>query len=177
VRKSLILIGAVAIVILGIFLILVAAGRPAGPPITIRHVKSIPSGDTTTLIFEISNHTANSYVFFASAVEVHSGTAPSYRFPNNHPPRTLGPSSFITYPEAMIVPKGVPLRFRISANKRLTGPEGFVARVQLSIFFTIAGLPRPFSLNPFDNKGDVFGPSIGVDSEEFEESPKNQAER
>jgi len=183
VRKNLIIIGAVAIGILGIFLILVAAGRPAGPPITIRHVKSVQSGDTTTLFFEISNHTANSYIFVPSAVDVHSGTVwapcsgiPALRIGSLVP--SLSPSARTSYScEATNLPQRVPLRFRISANKRLTGMEGFWGRVQLSILYHRLGLRRPFSLNPFENTGDIFGPPIGVISEEFEESSKNQAER
>ena len=136
------------------------------------------------MIFEISNHTASSYVFFPLTVDVRRGTvwAPSYKFSDMHPIGslvwTLGPSSFISYqPEVMSLPKGVPLRLRISANKNLTGLEGFVGRVQLSILYYRAGGRDPFSLNPFGNKGGGFAPPIEVISEEFEESPKNQAER
>ena len=64
--------GAVLIAVLLGGLILVAT-RSTSSPITVRHVKSIQTAEGSRTTFEISNHTASTYVVLPLEVEAHDG--------------------------------------------------------------------------------------------------------
>ena len=53
--------------------ILLSVHRNPTQPITVRHVKSVHAGNVTTMTFEMTNHTADAYVWIPFGIQVRDG--------------------------------------------------------------------------------------------------------
>ena len=173
-RKKAIIAGAILIAILLLGSILFIGAPPSSPPITVRHIKSVQSGDHVTATFEITNHTARNYSVYPVSVEARNGSVwktcsdfSSYSFPIDD----LGPhgSESRTF-EMSNWPTGSPLRFRLTASERLTGLKARLTYFEWSLV-NHKNLLVP--LNPFQTNFS-FPRTIEIVSEEFIEPEANQ---
>lgn len=152
-------------------------------PITLRHVKSVRSGNVTTVTFEITNHTADLYIFNPFEVQVQNGSVwTNVRgFDDSTtlrailtPIPTIDPKGRATYMfDVTNLPAGSVVRFKIRPAKALMGVSGFLKRVEFNLKrLGQGGGPWP-PLNPNDKRTHVFGLPSEVTSEEFvEQGPK-----
>jgi len=159
---------AIAIVVFTISFLVIAF--PTSRPITIRHVKSVHSGDVTAATFEIRNHAAAPYIFYPFEVQVRNGTVWSkclgFKVGKVHPLPTLDPMGLASYTvEVTNLPAGSVVRFKIRAQKILTGLNGLLRRFELNFGSTRSSI----SLNPFDKTSTVFEIPREVVSDEFVE--------
>jgi hypothetical protein len=170
--KKRVMAGAVVIAILLLISIVFITARPIPPPITVRHVKSVQSGNLVTATFEIANHTGGNCFVYPISVEVSNGLAWKACFDWNSqsfPIDGLGPhlsesrTFYMTH-----LPTGSPLRLRLTGQKGLVGLDSFFMR--LNSRFRQG--QKSVSLNPFD-KTMVFLNPIQVVSDEFVESEPN----
>jgi len=72
-RTKAIVAGAVVLVVLLCFAILLSVPRHPPQGFTVRRLGSIQSGNVTTMTFEITNHTADRYIFHPFEVQVRNG--------------------------------------------------------------------------------------------------------
>lgn len=158
----------IAIAVFAIVVLLVV--HPSPSPMTLRHISSVQSGNEVTATFEVKNHTGVSYIFLPFEVEVRDGSVwrRCFEFQNYRPRHaTVGAYAVISYTCQMTnLPAGPSLRFKILAQKTLTGLNGFIRRFELNLRQTRPPGSR-LSLNPFDKKSRVFGLPREVVSEEF----------
>ena len=173
-RTKPIIAGAV-VAVLFLTSIVFIISRPSPPPIKIRQIKSVQSGGWVTATFEITNQTASTYVFFPVQVEVRSGAAwkKCFEFDNAYAlPPSVGAHGCKTYDAVGmgLLPKGFSLRFRLRAQKILTGLNGFIRRFKLNLRPGIPHMP----LNPFDKTSTVAGPPVEIVSDEFVVPEANQ---
>jgi len=100
VKTKAIVAGAVVLALL-LFTAMLLTG-PRRPPqnITVRHVGSVWSSNIVTLTFEITNHTADPYIFFPFEVQVRNGNGwtkfEGFDITKIHPHPTLAPSPHIS---------------------------------------------------------------------------------
>lgn len=163
-------IAGVIVAVLLLTSIVFIISRPSPPPIKIRQIKSVQYGCWVTATFEITNKTGSTYVFFPGQVEVLSGAAwkKCFEFDNAYAlPPSVGAHGCKTYDDVGrgLLPKGSPLRFRLRAQKILTGLNGFIRRFKLNLRPGVPHIP----LNPFDKTSTVAGPPVEIVSDEFVE--------
>lgn len=161
------MIGAFALLSLAILLF---TGKPSST-ITMRHLQTVQSNDVFLLTFEITNHTSDDYIFlpFEVAAQCAGVWQRCFQFRNDRvrrPERSLLPQASLTYScNATNLSPGCALRFKIRAQKTLTGVEGFVRRIRLS---ANPHMRDPHgSFHPFAKNSKVFGEPIEIASEEF----------
>ena len=73
-RTKPIIAGVVGIVLLMFIAILLIAVRTASPEVTVRHIKSVQTLDTFAVTVQISNGTANDFIFHPFRLEARDGT-------------------------------------------------------------------------------------------------------
>src|SRR5579859_3793657 len=97
-RRKPIIAAMVGFVLLLFVAILFVAARSAPPPITLRHIKSVPYGGAIKMTFEITNHTTTSYSLVLVCIEVHEGQVwrKCSDFERIQPGDVLGPNSVAT---------------------------------------------------------------------------------
>lgn len=158
------------VVLLFIAMLLTVPRRPL-QPIKLRHVKSVQSENVTTMIFEITNHTADPYIFFPFEVQVRNGTDWT-EFEGFDRPRfiRLAPRGVASYTVNVTnLPAKSVVRFSIRPQKTLLGVDGFVRRAELNLKKQGGGAGGWTSLNPNDKNSQVFGLPTEVVSEEWVE--------
>ena len=161
-RRTPIISGMVGLVLLLFVAILFVAARSAPPPITLRHIKSVPSGGAIKMTFEITNHTTTRYSLVLVCIEVHDG--PVWRkcsdFGRIRPGDVLDPNSVATSTVFTTnLTSGHSLRLRMVAHEPLTGLSRFARRFKLWVRY------RKVSLDPLDNT--VFFNETRIVSDEF----------
>ena len=152
---------------------LIAPVQPRSPAITIRHIKSVKSGDWVAATFEIKNHTARTYSVYPVSVEVSNGLVwkacadfSSQSFPIDD----LGPHGSVSRTfYTTNLPTGSPLRLRLLGNEDLAGLDSFFMRLHSRF---LEG-HKNVSLNPFD-KTRVFPETLDFVSDEFVEPEQKQ---
>lgn len=138
------------------------------PPqvITVRHVKSVQLGKVTTLTFEITNHTEQTYLIDPHWVQARNGLAwpitdkssnPFFCYPFLSSHRSVTATFNMTN-----LPAGSPLRLRMMAGKDLPGLEGMFFRLDLRF----RQGQNQVSVNPFDKKTKVASSTL-IFSDEF----------
>lgn len=141
--------------------------RPSVPPITIRHIKTVKSGDEVAVTLSISNHCGKAFIFYPFKVEAREGTGwkTCWQFQPGFTMSSVDPHSFTNYTcDVTNMPSGSSLRLTIYVQEILTGPKGFLRRVQLHY---LGRTPNRIALNPYDKMSKVFGMPIEVATEEF----------
>jgi hypothetical protein len=169
-----IVIGAVVLLALFFGAVSLSNFRKSAPNFTVRHVNSVCSNAITTMTFEVTNHTANPYIFHPFELEIQNTNGwsefQSFNKPGPRPNPTLSPwgHAFCTINVTNLPDKSV-VRLSVRFQKTLLGAEGFVRRAQLT--WERRGRPGSgLSLNPYDKNSHVFGfPTEGV-SEEWVET-------
>lgn len=177
-RTKAIIAGAVVLALLLSIAFLFTTHRKLPQDIVVRHVKSVVSGDITTMTFEITNHTADPYIFFPFEVQVRKSndwtrfqacdTGGIGPIPKLNPNRAACCTICITN-----LPAGSVVRFAMHVQKTLLGVEGFAKRAELDL--KEAGAPgrgTGLPLNPSDKHTAVFGSSKEVVTEEWVETAK-----
>jgi hypothetical protein len=136
--------------------------------VTVRHVKSVQSGDITTMTFEITNHTAHTYIFQPVEVQVRNGdswTTFQNIFKSIGPGNTLTPCGVASYAVSVTnLPAKSVVRLGIRSHKMLLGVEGFVKRAKMKQKF------RGLSWDPFDTSIQVYGDTFYILSDEWVET-------
>lgn len=162
---------AVVAVVVGIGLVLFIAILPVAvrtaPAVTARHIKTVSRGDKLLMTIQISNHTAHAFIFYPTKLEARAGTGWNTisEFTDRSLMGRLAPYSFTNYIcETLSTPAGSSLRLRIYAQEVLTGPKGFLRRIQLR---TAGRTPSQVPLNPYDKQSWVYGKASEVVTEEF----------
>ena len=173
-RTKAIVAGAVVLVVLLCFAILFSVPRHPPQDFTVRHVGSIQSGNVTTMTFEITNHTADPYIFFPSEVQVRNGNRwtkfQGFDITKIHPTLKIDPKGLASYTVNVTnLPSKSVVRFSIRPQKLLLGVDGFVRRAELKVKKQ-GGVGLP--LNPYDRKSQVYGQPSEVVSEEWVETVK-----
>lgn len=171
--KKAIVAGVVGIVFLAVITLIFFAARAASPGLTARHIKTVQSGSSLSMTLQISNRTANGFIFYPFKLEAREGTGwktrCKFEAPSFHPTPEVAPYSFtnLTF-EVTNAPLGSSLRLTIRVQEILTGPKGFLRRVQVRHNDNISGSGgKPFPLNPYDKWSKVFGKPIEVVTEDF----------
>ena len=175
--KLLLILSGLVLLAVMIFGVITAPCHPRRPPqdITIRHIGSVHSDNVTTLTFEITNHTADQYIFLPKEVQVRKGNAWvkfrdfDYFFPR---PQTLAPRAVLSLYRVDVtnMPVGSVVRFNIRPQKALLGINGFTRRAEGDLKRQIQGGGGPWiPLNPYDTNGTVWGLPTEVLSEEWVE--------
>src|SRR5689334_8836187 len=118
-------------------MVFIVTRRPA-LDFTVRHVKSVQSGEITTISFEIKNYTADPYIFFPFEVRVRNGTNwtkfQGFDISKINPHPTLNPGGVASYTVSVTnLPPGSVVRFSIRPQKILLGINGFVRRAELNL--------------------------------------------
>ena len=166
-RTKPIIAGAVIIAIL--LSIVFITARPSLPSITVRHIKSVRSGDWVVATFEITNQTDQNYLLIPVWVKARNGLA--WPLTDHFSIPILGPYRSVTATFNMTnLPAGSPVRLRLDAIKELAGLERFFMRFDLRF----RQGQRNVSLNPLDKSVRVFSSKQAVIlSDEFvEPEPK-----
>jgi len=175
-RLLLILSGLALLTVMILVAILLTAPRRPPQDITIRHIGSVHhSGEVTTLAFEITNHTADRYIFVPKEVQVRKGNdwvkfrgfERAMTFP------TLAPRAVVSIYTVDVtnLPVGSAVRFKIRPQKVLLGLDGFIRRAELDLNKQRQGAGRPWiPLNPYDTNGTVYGRATELVSEEWVET-------
>jgi hypothetical protein len=173
-KTKAIITGVVVLVVLLFIGILLSVHRQPPQPVTVRHVVSLQYGDVTYITVEITNHTADMYIFLRFEVQVRNGNA-----------WTKVPCSISKFIGLVLAPRGVSsciadvtnlpancvVRFSIHSEKRLLGLAGLIKRVEFNLKQLGGGRPW-ISLNPYDKNFRVYGNPTGVISEEWVEPGK-----
>ena len=174
-KTKLVLTGAVVLTLLLFTLITVSVSRLPAELISIRHLNSVQSGRVTTMTFEITNHTADPYIFSPFQVQLRNGNAWT-KFQGFdtavHPHPTLAPRGVAScsIDVTNLLPGSV-VRFSIRPQKILMGFNGFVRRAELNLQRPAgAGPGGRISLNPNDPRSAVFGTPTVVVTEEWVET-------
>ncbi len=160
-KAKTIIAGAVLLVVLLFVAILFTFLSKPPQIITVRHVKSVQIGNVTTLTFEITNHTDQTYLLDPVWVQARNGIAwPitdkfSSPFLSAHRPLTA------TF-NMTNLPTGSPLRLRMTAGKDLPGVKGLFFRLDLRF----RQGQKQVSVNPFDKKTKVASSTL-IFSDEF----------
>jgi len=123
--------------------------------------------------FEITNHTADPYIFFPFEVQVRKGNSwtnfEGFDITKIHPPPTLAPRGAASYTVNVTnLPADSVVRFSIRHQRTLLGVDGFVRRAELNLKKQGTGV----SLNPRDKNSQVFGLPTEVVSEQWIETVK-----
>jgi hypothetical protein len=179
VKTKAIVAGAVVLVVLFFLAMLLIVSRKPAQAIAVRHVKSVQSGNVTTMTFEIKNHTANPYVFVPYEVQVRNGdvwikfqTVDDYEFLRKRSViPAIGPTGLVyrTMDVTNLPAKSV-VRVSMRSSKQLLGLSGLFMRAKLNWEFRGSGPHIP--LNPFDSKSSPWGKPTEVTSDEFVETVK-----
>ncbi len=190
VKTKLALTGAIVLTLLLFTLILVSVSRLPAELISIRHLNSVQSGRVTMMTFEITNHTADPYIFSPFQVQLRNGNAwtkfEGFDVTAIHPHPTLAPWGVASYSiDVTNLLPGSVVRFSIRPQKILMGLNGFVRRAELNLQRPAgAGPGGRISLNPNDPSSKVFGPPTVVVTAEWVEtvsppgeSPNNKSSR
>ena len=171
VKTKAIIAGAVVLVVLLFIAMLFTVPRKPPPPqeVTVRHVGSVQFGNVTTMTFEVTNHTADPYIFCPFELQVRNGNAwtkfQGFDITKIDPFPTLAPRGLASYTVNVTnLLAGSVVRFSIRPQKVLLGVNGFVRRAELEV--KGGGIP----LNPYDKNSQVFGLSTEVVSEEWVEA-------
>lgn len=134
-------------------------------------IKSSRDGAVTALTFEISNHTAAYFVFGTARLQNRNG--PGWETLRTIEPNLMTvragvrPHGTTTFScDVTNAPLGAPMRFGLQIQQQMKGFKGLLRRWQLRHF---VGVPRGFSLNPYDNMSSVYGPPSWISTEEFVE--------
>lgn len=175
-----IIAGAVVLaVLLFVAFLFTASRKPRKPPqeVTVRHVGSIRYGNLTVMTFEITNHTANPYIFHPYEIQVRNGSAwtnfQGFDITKIHPHPTLAPRGVASYTVNVTnLPAGSVVRFSIQPQKTLMGVEGFARRAALELKRQTrgGGSAGGIPLNPNDKNSKVFGLPTVVLTEEWVEA-------
>ncbi len=149
-----------------------ALPRQMAQALTVRHVKSVQLDNVTTMTFEITNHTASSYIFYPFEMRIRNGNTwsnfQSFTASTIHPIPTVDPMAFASYTlNVTNLPGGAVVRFAIRAQQTLMGVNGFVRRAELNVKSRAAGGGGGISLNPYDGNSKVFGLPTEIETEEF----------
>lgn len=163
------LTGLVGIAFLLLTAILLVAVRTASTAVTVRHVKSDQTFDTFAVTVQISNGTANDFIFYPSKLEAREGTGwrkvCEFRADSFHPAPCVAAHSATNFTwDAPNVRVGSTVRVTMRAQEVLTGAKGFLRRVELR---RIDKTPNRVPLNPYDKNSKVFGKPIEIVTEEF----------
>jgi hypothetical protein len=166
--------GALVLVVLLFFALLVVVYHQPPLDITVRHVKSVQTGDITTISFEVKNHTPSPYAYRRLEVQVRNGNVWTgfqdfdiNRF-NAYP--ALGPRAVASYTVNVTnLPAQSVVRLSLYLQKPLHGVEGFARRAEFKWRMTNQ---VNVSLNPYDTNSIFWGKPTVVTSEEFVEPGK-----
>jgi hypothetical protein len=175
VRTKFIIAGAVVLVVLFLTMILVFSHKPP-QEITVRHVASFQTDNLTTMTFEITNHTADHYVFFPFEVQIRNGnTWTKFQgwsdISKIHPIPKIDPKGIASYTVNVTnLPDGSVVRFSIRPQKMLMGFDGFLRRAELNLKSRGRGGWIP--LNPNAPRTEFYGRPTEVTSEEWVETVK-----
>jgi hypothetical protein len=168
----------VFVVLLSVAFLFSRPRKPRKPPqeVTVRHVASVQSGDVTTMTFEITNHTADPYIFHPFEVQLRNGKAwtkfQGFDITKIHPKLRLAPRSVASYSVNVTnLPADSVVRFSISPQKVLMGVEGFARRAELELKRQTRGTGGGgIPLNPNDKNSQVFGLPTEVVTDEWVEA-------
>ena len=124
------------------------------------------------MTLELSNHSANPYIYYPFEVEDRDGTGckKCFEFGTNRIPpiAELAPHAITTRtlstPE---LPRGFPVRFRVRVQEKLTGLGGFLERRELRFRHEPNPARKPPFSYPFDKQTEVFESPSEVVSQEF----------
>jgi hypothetical protein len=139
--------------------------------VTVGQVKSVHSGAVTTMTFEITNNTTDTYVFHPFSIQVRDGQSWTtfqvfqlFRTPSSS---DIDPGGVAFYSvDATNLPVGATVRICVKSRKLLSGVERFIKLSQLEL-----SKPRirAMSLNLFNGRRRVYGKTTEVFSEEWVE--------
>jgi hypothetical protein len=130
VKSKTIIAGAVLLVVL-FFATIIFTFLPKPPQsITVRYIKSVQSGKATTITFEITNHTDQTYLLDPVWVRTRNGLAwpitDKFSNPMFNPHRSVTATFNLTN-----LPTGSPLRLMMTVGKELAGLKGLFLRLDL----------------------------------------------
>jgi hypothetical protein len=173
VGKKAIVAGVVGLLFLVVISLMFFVVRATAPAVTVRYIKTVQSGNSLAMTLQISNHTANGFIFHPFKLEAREGdgwkTRCKFEATSFRPAPELTAYSLTNFTfEVTNAPAGSSLRFTIRVQEVLTGAKGFIRRVEVRHQDTISGSGgKPFPLNPYDKWSKVFGKPIEVVTEEF----------
>ena len=177
VSRTFVIVGLVGIILLFCITIFFAAAGKPSPALTVRHVKSVPSGNLVMLTFEITNHTAGICLVGPVSIEVRNGSVWSsfLHFATARTPSTpdyfLRSNEFMSFTlDVTNLPTTHPLRLRMRAHSEREKLQSLFVRFRLRAFEGQTNV----SLNPFDKSTSFFGKGTPVLSDEFVEPESNQ---
>jgi hypothetical protein len=173
VKTKAIIAGAVVLALLLFVVVFIQRNTPQA--VTVRHIASVQSSNVTTMTFEITNHTANTYILERFDVELRLGTSWT----------DVSISNFVSW--IFMMPRGVQsytfkltdvkltdlsaepvVRAGVFAASNLTGLRGLIKRLNLRFLHKGSGV----SLNPFAKNNFVYGEPTVFASEEWVEAFK-----
>jgi hypothetical protein len=173
VKTKAVIAGAVVLAVLLFIVMFLPAHHSRPQAVTVRHVKSVQSSNVTTMTFEVTNHTADTYVFKPAQILVRDGNSwtmfQDFERLNFNPLPKLAPRGVALYDvDVTNLPANSVVLFLMTPQKVLVGVDGFILRVK----WDVEARRRVFPLNPFDRSSQVYGTPAYVVSEEWVETGK-----
>ena len=164
-RRRLIVAGVVVAPSFVFIAFAIALIRLTPPAITVRHVKSVPTGQAMAATFDITNHTSNTYFLCPNLVEACHGAQwkPCFKFSEDYESELrLDSHKSLTFAVTNL-PSGSPLRVSLHVFKELRGVRAFPRLLR----DRLANKEPLLTPNPFDKSEAITSQVSSIVSDEF----------